>query len=262
MAMIQLNGVLLSVLLMTGSLITGGLIPYHPNDSSVPVVSRQQDQSAANLFAASLTKYYVGFAHSGPQWTAEMDDVSKQNQAYLGGMVNAKKLVGAGQVTDSKDLRWILFFKGDSLNEAKAIIAAAPAVKAGRFTGEVRQTWGTRGIGSGVADAGKVEAMVSGPKTAHFIALLKKGSKWSAEENESTRKLLQDHISNIWKLHQDGALKFYGAFDDAGDVRGFAVLQAKSLAAAKELLKNDPTVKANWTKPEYYTFEVAEGVLP
>ena len=95
-----------------------------------------------------------------------------------------------------------------------------------------------------MAEAGKVEAMVSGPKTAHFIAILKKGSKWSAEENESTRKLLQDHISNVWKLHQDGALKFYGAFDDAGDIRGFAILQAKSLGAAKELLKNDPAVKA------------------
>jgi uncharacterized protein YciI len=203
--MMQLHGVLLSVLVMIGGLITGGPVPNHPNDSSTPGVSQQQDQAAANLFAASLTKYYVGFAHSGPKWTAEMDDVAKQNRAYLGELVTAQKLVGAGQVTDSKDLRWILFFKSDSLNEAKAIIAAAPAVKAGRFTGEVRQTWGTKGIGAGMAEAGKTEAMTSGPKVTHFLALLKKGSKWSAEENESTRKLLQDHIASVWKLHQDGA---------------------------------------------------------
>jgi uncharacterized protein YciI len=191
-----------------------------------------------------------------------VDDVTKQNRAYLRELVEANKLVGVGQVTDGKDLRWIFFFKGDSLNEAKAIIAAAPAVKAERFTGEVRQAWGTRGMGSKIAAADKAKAMASGPKTTHFLVAFKKGSKWSAEESESTRKLLQNHIANVVKLHKDGALKFYGGFDDRGDIRGFGVVQAKSMQAAKDLIKDDPTVKANWFTPEYYTFEVAEGVLP
>lgn len=252
--MIQLTVVLLSLLAMTGNFLTVG--------SSEPLLNKPQDQSAVYAFFGTLTKYQVGLASSGPKYTAEMDDVAKQNRTYFSDLVKAKKLVGAGQVTGSEELRWILFFQSDSLNEAQAIIAAAPAVKAGRFTGEVRQTWGTKGVGSKMAEGGKMEAMVSGPKAAYFLAVFKKGSKWSPEENEKTRKLIQNHISYVWKLHENGSLKFYGAFEGPGDIRSFAVLQAKSLDAAKEMLKDDPAAKANWATPEYYTFEVAEGVLP
>jgi uncharacterized protein YciI len=260
--MTQLACVLLSVLVMTGNFLTSGFAPDQGNDSPEPFAGTPQDQSAVNMFAASLTKYYVGIVNSGPEWTEAVDELAKQNRAYIGELVKAGKLVGAGQVMDSKDVRWVLFFKGDSLNEAKTIIAEAPAVKANRFIGVVRQTWGTRGIGSKMSEVGKMEAMTSGPKVTHFIAVFKKGSKWSPEENESSRKLLQNHITNVVKLHQEGALKFYGAFDDQGEVRSFAILQAKSLKAAKELLKSDPLAKANWATLDYFTFEVAEGILP
>ena len=260
--MMHLSVVLLSVLIMTGNWLTGGSVPVHPNGSLDPLLSQPQDQKSVYAFFGTLTKYQVGIAYSGPKWTAEMDDVAKQNRAYISDLVNAKKLVGAGQVIDSKDLRWILFFQSDSLSEAQAILAAAPAVKAGRFTSEVRQTWGTKGVGSKMAEAGKAEAMISGPKATHFLAVFKKGSKWSPEENENTRKLIQNHITYVWKLYQDGALKLYGAFEGPGDIRSFAVLQAKSLDAAKKILKDDPALKANWVKLEYHTFEVSEGVLP
>src|SRR5262245_56593816 len=103
--MIQLTSVLLSVLAMTGNFLTGGLVLDHPKGSVAPVVSQPQDQSAASVFAASLTRYYIGFAQSGPKWTAEVDDVTKQIRAYISELVKANKLVGAGQVTDGKDLR-------------------------------------------------------------------------------------------------------------------------------------------------------------
>jgi uncharacterized protein YciI len=91
---------------------------------------------------------------------------------------------------------------------------------------------------------------------------MSKGGKWSAEENASTKKQIEDHISNILKLQKSGSLKFYGAFDDQGDIRGFGVLQAPSLKEAETIFKDDPAVKSDWLKPAYYTFEVAEGVLP
>lgn len=260
--MIQLTAVLLSMLVLSGNYFTGEPAPDRSKDVAASFSSQPQDQSAANVFAASLTKYYVGFIQTGPKWTAEVDDVTKQNRAYLRDLVAANKLVGVGQVIDGKDLRWIFFFKGDSLGEAKAIITGAPAVKAERYTGEVRQMWGTKGIGSKITEADKATAMVSGSKATHFLAVLKKGSKWSAEESENTRQLLQSHVANVVKLHSSGALKFYGAFDDRGDIRGFAVLQAASPKEAKQLLKNDPAVKAKWVAPEYYTLEIAEGVLP
>jgi uncharacterized protein YciI len=253
--MIQLTGVLLSVLAITSNLFMSGL------RAAEPPLNKPQDQSVFSFFE-TLTEYQVGLVYSGPNWTAEMDEVTRQNRVYISDLVETGKLVGAGKVTGSKDLLWLLFFQNDSLQEAQAIIAAAPAVKANRFTGEVRQTWGTKGVGSKIAEGGKVEAMTRGPKTTHFLALFKKGSKWSPEENDDSRKLVQNHMTYHWKLHEAGVLRFWGAFEGPGDIRGVAILQANSLEAAKELLKDDPALKVNWVKQEYYVFEVAEGLLP
>ena len=258
----HLNDVLSSLLVITGTFCAGAVLSSCGNGSAERPESQSQNQAAVNVFAASLTQYYIGVINSGPQWTEEVDDITKQNRAYLSDLVNAGKLVGVGQVTDSKDVRWVFFFKGESMEEAQGIVAQAPAVKAGRYTGRVRQAWGTKGMGSNLAAEGKAQAMASGPQATHYLAVFKKGEKWSAEEDESTRMLLQNHIANIVKLHQDGELKFYGAFDDQGEVRGFAVFQANSLKTAQVLLNDDPAVTADWINPEYYTFEVAEGVLP
>jgi len=263
--MIQLAGMLLSAFLMLGNPPAGeNTENVHGLAAAGSARTPQQDQSAVNIFAASLTRYYVGVVNNGPQWTEQVDEVTKQNRAYLADLVTAGKLVGAGQVTDSKEVRWVLFFKGESVDEAKTIIDEAPAVKAGRFVGAVRPAWGTKGMGSKLQGEGKAKAkaMASGATMTHYAVVFKKGSKWSAEESESTRNMLQKQIANIVKMHQSGTLKFYAAFDDQGEVRGFGVLQASSMEAAKKLMKSDPAVKAKYFTPEFYTFEVAEGVLP
>ena len=259
--MIQLASVLLNLVVIAGHLFAGKLA--HDDPGTAPEIRNgPQDQSTLSSFAASLTKYYVGFVRSGPNWTAEVDDITTQNRSYIKNLVDANKLVGAGQVTAGNNLRWILFFKGDSLGEAKSEIAEAPAVKAGRVTGEVRQMWGTRGIGSKMEGEDKMEAMGKGPKLRTYLVVLKKGTTWNPAQNDTTRMILQDHVSFAMKLHQDGALRFYGAFDDRGEVRGFGILQTETLKAAKDLMKDDPAIKANWFTPIYYTFDVAEGVLP
>jgi uncharacterized protein YciI len=223
-------------------------------------------QDAMSVMAASLTKYYVGVARRGPNWTAaainELDDVTKANRVYLADLVAAQKLVGAGRVLEGEDWAWLLFFKGDSLAQVKTLTEAAPAVSAGRFSTEFRKLWGTKGVGSQIPAALKPGDIGTGIKTTQYLAVFSKGDKWSAEESESTRKLLGKHIENVVKLHKTGKLKFYGTFDDRDEPRGFAVVTAKSLKEAQSVFKNDPAVKASWLRPNYYTFEVAEGVLP
>jgi uncharacterized protein YciI len=253
--MIRLIYVLVSVLVITGNLFMSGL------GAAEPPLNKPQDKSVFSFFE-TLTQYQVGLAYGGPNWTAEMDEISRKNRVYITELVQAGKLVGAGRIADNKELCWILFFQTNALEEAQEIIAGAPAVKADRFTAEVRQTWGTKGVGSEMAEDVKVQAMTRGSKATYFLALFKKGSKWSPEENDDTRKLVQNHITYCWKLHEAGSLRFYGAFEGPGDIRSFAVLKTKSLEAAKELLKDDPALKVNWVKQEYYSFEVAEGVLP
>ncbi len=263
--MMHLTSVLLwSVMLWSGHAFAPGELGENRAQAAAELNSQQGD--AMSIFAASLTKYYVGIARRGPNWVATesnaLDEIAKANRVYLADLVASKKLVGAGRVLEGEDWGWLLFFKGDSLAQVQTLTAAAPAVSAGRFSPQFRKIWGTKGVGSNIPTGLKPSTIGTAAKSTHYLAVLSKGDKWSAEESESTRKLLGKHIENILKLQQAGSLKFYGTFDDRDDPRGFAVLQAKSLKDAQSLLKNDPLVKASWATVKFFTFEVAEGVLP
>jgi len=261
--MIRMASFLLSLLVIASILFAGeGLSKDEENVYYALAMNTPQEQSAVSVYAMSLTNYYVGFAYRGPNWTAEVDDISQKTRQYFAEQVTAGKLVGAGRVMDGKDLHWILFFKSDALDAAKMIVASAPAVQAGRFTGEVRQIWGTKGIGDKLTKDATVEGLSSTTKSTYYLVVMTKGSKWNAEENASNKKLIEDHISNVLKLQKAGTVKFHGVFEDQGDIRGFGILQAASLKEAETIFKDDPAVKADWIKPTYYTFEVAEGVLP
>jgi len=135
-------------------------------------------------------------------------------------------------------------------------------VTAGRFSPEFRKLWSTKGVGTNIPAGLKPSEIGSAAKATYYLAVFSKGNKWSAEESESTRKMLSKHVENVLKLQKAGSLKFYGAFDDRDDPRGFAVLQAKSLKEAQSLLKSETLVKKSWFTLKFYTFEVAEGVLP
>jgi len=122
---------LLSALIGAGHpLVTGGPGENHNYASAELLLNNSQQESAMAVFAASLTQYYVGVARPGPNWTAaaskDLDDITKANRVYLADLVAAKKLVGAGRVLDGEDWAWLLFFKGDSLAQAKTLPRPLP----------------------------------------------------------------------------------------------------------------------------------------
>ncbi|MCU0252137.1 MAG: YciI family protein [Vicinamibacterales bacterium] len=93
---------------------------------------------------ADLATYYFGFLNKGPAWTAERTPESQKIQeahmAHLNESGKSGKLVIAGPLGDNGNIRGILVYKTATIDEAKAIAAADPAVKAGRLAVEMH-TW-------------------------------------------------------------------------------------------------------------------------
>ena len=92
-----------------------------------------------------MAKVYLVLLKKGPAWTAEKTEATKAIQA--GHMANMerlwkeKKLIVAGPGGDDGDMRGVFVFDTDSLEEAKALAATDPAIKAGRLAPEFHSWW-------------------------------------------------------------------------------------------------------------------------
>jgi uncharacterized protein len=97
-----------------------------------------------------MTRYVVGLFHRGPNSTPQETDETRRIQeghmANIRKMAEAGKLIVAGPFMDGGDLRGMLIFKLDSVDEAMALVAADPAVQAGRLTIELHPWFAAAGL--------------------------------------------------------------------------------------------------------------------
>jgi len=103
------------------------------------------EPSKAPGLPPGMAKVYLVLLKKGPAWTAEKTEATAAIQA--GHMANIqrlwkeKKLIVAGPSGDDGDMRGVFVFDTDSLDEAKALAASDPAVKAGRLAPEFHSWW-------------------------------------------------------------------------------------------------------------------------
>src|SRR5579859_7704962 len=80
-----------------------------------------------------MTSYVVGFFHRGPKWTAEETAETRRIQeghlANFRKLAEAGKLIVAGPFSDGGDLRGMLIFKLNSVDEARTLMDADPALQ-------------------------------------------------------------------------------------------------------------------------------------
>ncbi len=120
---------------------------------AVVVLSSWLAAAGAPAFAAEngrMMAVYLVLLKKGPAWTPEVTPATQAIQdahlANIRAMWQARKLVVAGPVEDEADLRGIFVFQVASLEEARALAASDPAVKAGRLVPVVYPWWVEKGV--------------------------------------------------------------------------------------------------------------------
>ena len=97
-----------------------------------------------------MAQYFVGLIYRGEKWTpeanAETMEIQKAHLANIGKLVETGQLVLAGPFGDDGKLRGLFFFDVKTMEEARKLADADPAVKAGRLRVELHPWWGTTGL--------------------------------------------------------------------------------------------------------------------
>lgn len=95
-----------------------------------------------------LKTYYLVLLLKGPNRSKDSTEAAKIQEAHLAHLTKMHqegKLVMAGPLLDDQDLRGICVYDVKTLEEAKALAEADPAVKAGRLKVEVHPWMSQRG---------------------------------------------------------------------------------------------------------------------
>jgi uncharacterized protein YciI len=98
----------------------------------------------------NMKTVYLVLLKKGPTWTPEVTDAVKALQeahlANIRRLWTEHKMVVAGPTEDPTDtLRGIFVFEAASLDEAKALAASDPAIKAGRLAADIYPWWVEKG---------------------------------------------------------------------------------------------------------------------
>ncbi len=88
----------------------------------------------------------------------------------------------------------------------------------------------------------------------YIMVILKSGTN-TTETKAKTDSLFAGHMANMGKMVEQNKLVIAGPMGkNDKNYRGIFILNAKSMDEAKQLLENDPAIKAKLLEPELYNW--------
>lgn len=228
--------------------------------AAVMVVGQGAWAQSAQVNGAS--RYYVAFLRPDPERKPLSAEVGEQIQtahmANIHKMADDGLLVSAGPFDDTPHtISGIFIFKVESLERAQAIAMKDPTVVEHRNTIDVHAWDGPAGIGDGYFRLHKIDPKMPENMQVHPFCMLIRD-----RANALPMELLQAHVSYVEKLKADGKLSAAGRVSGEEELAWLVVFRAIPLDEAKQLLGNDPAVKAGVFKVEYHQWWSSDHVLP
>lgn len=178
----------------------------------------------------------------------------ERHRAFVEKLIREGRVALWGEMADETPLREVLVIKTESLDEARQLADSLPLVKEGALKADLLSWYAARNL----ITAAKWPLA----KSDYVFGILVRGSKWTREQTEETKKLQEGHMANINRLAEAGKLVLAGPFYGDGDRRGIFIFKVDSIAEAQALTDTDPAVSAGRLKIELYRWRVPAGMLP
>src|SRR5262245_9781991 len=235
------------------------------NNFSSPPSQESQPKPESKPPQFNNEQYQFGLLMRGPKWTAEntpeIQKIQEGHMANITRMAQLGKLFAAGPILDNGDLRGIFIFRNTSEDEARALAAEDPAIKAERLKLEILPWFGSKGIGVRAMEEYKKNPKMNWTMKKYHLALLKSGLQTERPAADAQKTQL-DHLLYIRRLMDEGKMLAAGPFTKSGLLRGLFVFNTESMDEAKAWSESDPAVKAGRLVPEIHPWLVAKEVWP
>jgi hypothetical protein len=217
---------------------------------SSPTIS-SQSQDAFQKFIANTARYYVAMFSTkkkGEDVLALLDkgelrrlDQSGKLQALIQGERGGVLLVMSALTS----------------GEARGLAGPLRGKKAKTVSLEIRPAIASKSF----TDPKERKSVLNTEMEAYEALYFVKGGAWVSEGNETSRTVIPKHVALIGSLHEEGVIKVFLAFEDSDDPRGFFIFTGKSRGEIKDIMKDDPIVKADWGVFDYVSCVVPEGTF-
>jgi uncharacterized protein YciI len=248
------------------------LVTLHPstvaiNTTVATVVTVAARQPAPGLTGAHLSQTpayrepaspvtrYLLLLRKGPAWSPATSPGTAQLQRahllHLSMLAADKHLLISGAIGGDDDLRGVAILDAPTIEEARAIEADDPAVKAGRLSAEI--------LPISVAGNWFVFAAITGeqPMRQFAVALVADPPGAGRPDNVASAP---PHLEALWRDRGTGALVLAGSIGGGGPLRGLRVYVGDDLAAATAMAKREAEIQPALSV-DVHAWSAADGIL-
>jgi len=173
---------------------------------------------------------------------------------YLKKLLDEDRAIVAGPVDGGEDLRGIVVLDVGSVEEARAVMAGDPWVRAERLEPEIHPWWTVKGIFRKTDEFLHHETC--------YLGLLRRPESVPEYSEERLAEIQAGHMANIQRMAQEGVLVTAGPMADEGDLRGVFVFRSGDRERILEMVARDPAIEAGRLGMELYPWNVPKGSLP
>lgn len=207
---------------------------------------------------ADLQTFYIYFLNKGPNsgkgTPEERKEIQVKHMAHLNSLGAAGKI--AGPFMHDGEQRGLVILAADSVDAARKIGEADPAVKAGVFKVEVF----TLIVPKNWFELGPVPEPFTMRRFVFFF--LDNAPTRPANTPAAEMAKLQDaHLANLYRLSKEGKLHLAGPLTDGGDHRGIGVLATESVEEAQQWMADDPLIRAGYLVMVPLPWFAADGIM-
>jgi uncharacterized protein YciI len=202
-----------------------------------------------------MTTYQLVVLKKGPAYTTDPVAAKKvldQHVAYMMKLGAEGQSLAAGPCTDDGEIAGLMLLRAGSVEKARQIEEADPAVKAGHFAFDV-------GPFAAASDAFHPWAQPFGQETVYF-GFLNTGPN-RGQDAQTAAALQKQHLAFMEGQHEQGRLLVAGPFVEPGPRRGLVVYRAGTLEEALSRASADPMIKAGRLALELHPWVVPKGAM-
>ncbi len=214
---------------------------------------------AAGEMPEGMVSYQLVLLRGGPGETKYADErelqaMQEERLAWLGRLHAEGTAIVSGPIWQGGDLRGALVLDVPSRQEAEAVLAGDPWVRAGREVPEIHPWW------CGRETFRKTTNLVRLVRT--WLVLLSRPENAPAYDEAKLQEIQAAHLAHIAGLAASGDLVAAGPFGDGGKLRGVLVLRTLEAERVRSLIAQDPAVRAGRLGAAAVQWSVPEGSLP